>query len=323
MAIPNSTWTEITSTTLADYRETLADNVLAHIPFLKRLQEKGNTDEANGGYTLLENLMYAENGTFSWYNGYMQLNVAASNTISSAQFDWRQANANVVISGLEQMQNNGREAKISLIKSRILGAEKTMQNNIGKSLFYSNTESSGLAIGGLQFLVPDLPTASSTVGGIAQDTNSWWQSQFYDFSTNSVTASATTIQHAMNLVWHKCLRGTDKPDAVVGGLTYYLYYLESLQTNQRFTDVNAKASAGFPGGIKYNTADMYYDPSETSGTRIYFLNTDYFHYRPHEDRNFVTDPEKASVNQDAVVIPVYWGGNLTCSNRSLQGVVCA
>ena len=64
MAIPTSTWTEITSTTLADYRETLADNVLKHVPFLKILQEKGNTDEADGGYTLLENLLYNTNSTF-------------------------------------------------------------------------------------------------------------------------------------------------------------------------------------------------------------------------------------------------------------------
>jgi hypothetical protein len=259
----------------------------------------------------------------SWYNGYMQLNVAASNTITSAQFDWRQANCNVVISGLEQMQNDGRERKFSLIKSRILGAEKTMQNNIGAALFYSNTENSGLSIGGIQYLVPDLPTAASTVGGIDQSQNAWWQSQYYSFSGNSVTASATTIQHALNLVWHRCLRGSDKPDVLVGGLTYYLYYLESLQSQQRFTDVNEKASAGFPSGIKYNTADMYYDPNETTGTRLYVLNSDYFHYRPHKERNFVTDPEKAAVNQDAVVIPVYWGGNLTCSNRSLQGVVCS
>ena len=28
-----------------------------------------------------------------------------------------------------------------------------------------------------------------------------------------------------------------------------------------------------------------------------------------------------SVNQDAVVIPLLWMGNLVCSNRSLQGIL--
>jgi len=31
------------------------------------------------------------------------------------------------------------------------------------------------------------------------------------------------------------------------------------------------------------------------------------------------DQDKA-INQDAVVIPILWMGNLVCSNRSLQGV---
>ena len=56
-AFPSTVWTEITSTTLADYREQMADNVLKHNPLLYRLQQKGNVDEAEGGYTLLENLI--------------------------------------------------------------------------------------------------------------------------------------------------------------------------------------------------------------------------------------------------------------------------
>jgi len=321
MAFPSSVWTEITATTLANYRKTLADNVLKHNPLLNKLSERGNVDPADGGYTILENLMYAENGTFQWYAGYQQLNISASDVISSAAYDWKQANANVSISGREQMINAGRAAQFDLVKSRILVAEKTMKNNVSASLFYSNTESGGLAIGGLQFLVPDLPT-SGTVGGIDAAAQTWWQSQYYDFSTAGVTASSSTIQHAMNLIYLQTLRGRDEVDLILSGKTYYTYYWESLQAQQRFTQ-SEKAKAGFPGGLKYMNADVFYDPSETTGTRMYMLDTEYFHFRPHKERNFITDPEKASVNQDAIVIPLYWGGNLTCSNRSLQGVICA
>jgi hypothetical protein len=321
-AYPSTVWTEITSTTLANYRETLADNVLKHNALLTRLQEKGNVDEAEGGYVLLENLMYEENGTFSWYAGYQVLNVSASDVVTSAQFDWKQANCNVSISGREQMQNSGREAKFDLVKSRILVAEKTMKNNISKSLFYSNTEAGGLAIGGLQFLVADSPI-TGTVGGIDSAAQTWWQSQYTSVAgLGAGAASATTIQGAMDTMYLKTLRGRDEVDLILAGNTYFKYYWNSLQTNQRFVKSD-EARAGFPGGIQFMNADVLYDPGETSGTRMYFLNTDYFHFRPHKDRNFITDPEKASVNQDALVVPVYWGGNLTCSNRSLQGVIIA
>jgi hypothetical protein len=41
----------------------------------------------------------------------------------------------------------------------------------------------------------------------------------------------------------------------------------------------------------------------------------------HPDARWTEDDEKVPVNQDAVVIPVYWMGQLVTSNRSLQGVL--
>lgn len=70
MAIPNTSYTEIITTTLANYRDKMADNVLQHNPLLLRLKKNGNTDAASGGTELLENLQYAENSTFSWYSGF-------------------------------------------------------------------------------------------------------------------------------------------------------------------------------------------------------------------------------------------------------------
>lgn len=319
MAIPNSTYTEIVTTTLDNYRDTLADNVLNHNPLLARLNRKGNTEEVTGGAKILENLMYAENGTISWYSGYETLSVEASDVLTSANFDWKQLNCNVTLSGLEEIQNDGKQAVHNLVKARIQVAEKTMQNAVAAALFYSNTENGGKAIGGLQHLISDLPT-SGTVGGIDRASNSWWSNQFYDFSTQGVTASSTTIQHAMNLSYLNCIRGTDMPDLVVAGSTYFTYYEESLQPQQRFTSAQT-AEGGFIS-YKYKGADVFYD-SNCAATRMYMINTDYFHWRPSAKRNFVTLDRKSAVNQDATVIPLYWAGNLTVSNPSLSAVICA
>ena len=164
MPIPSSSYTEIVTTTLANYRDRMADNVTNNIPLLNRLKKKGNTDAASGGTELLENLMYEENTTFSWYSGYETLSVEASDVLTSAAFAWKQANCNVTISGLEMLKNASDERVFNLIESRIKVAERTMMNQIAAALFYSNTENSGKSIGGLQHLVADLPT-SGTVGG--------------------------------------------------------------------------------------------------------------------------------------------------------------
>ena len=57
---------------------------------------------------------------------------------------------------------------------------------------------------------------------------------------------------------------------------------------------------------------------------MYFLNTNYIFYRPHRDRNMVPlDPDRFSVNQDAMVKLIGWAGNMTLSNGRLQGVLTA
>jgi hypothetical protein len=319
MAIPNSSYTELITTTIDNYRDALADNILNHNPLLARLNKKGNAEPVSGGVKILENLMYAENGTGRWYNGYETLDVAASDVLTSASFDWKQLNCNVTISGLEEIQNSGKQAMHNLLKSRIMVAEKTLQNMVASALFYSNTEQGGKAIGGLQHLVADLPT-SGVVGGIDRASNTWWANQYYDFSAASVTASSTTIQHAMNLTYLNCVRGTDKPDLVIAGSTYFTYYEESLQPQQRFT--SAKEADGGFDSYKYKSADVIYD-SNCAATRMYLLNSDYIHFRPAADRNFVTLDRKSAVNQDATVVPLFWMGNMTLSNASLQGVICA
>lgn len=254
-----------------------------------------------------------------WYSGYETLAVEGSDVLTSSNFDWKQANANVTMSGLEELQNAGKQAVHNLVKSRIMVAEKTMQNNVAAALFYANTEHGGKAIGGLQHLIADLPT-SGTVGGIDRSSNVWWRNQYYDFSGESVTASNSTITPAMNRTYLRCTRGTDSIDLVVAGETYFTYYEESLQAQQRFMS-ETKAAGGF-NAYKYKNADVVYD-SNCAATRMYMLNTDYLHFRPHENRNFVTLDRKSSVNQDATVVPIYWAGNLTCSNASLQGVIVA
>ena len=61
-------------------------------------------------------------------------------------------------------------------------------------------------------------------------------------------------------------------------------------------------------------------PSNT----MYMLNTKYLHWRPHARRNMVPlDPERFSVNQDAMVKLIGWAGNMTLSNAFLQGILSA
>lgn len=306
---------ELVATTLRNRQGMLADNVSNHNALFRRLNEKGNVRTADGGRTILEELMYAENGTVQWYSGYEVLSTVVSEVMDAAEFNWKQLAGNVVISGLEgEVQNSGRERVINLLESRIRNLEISLRNTAATAVYADGTGNSGKEFGGLQLLVADDPTASSSIGGINQNTYSWWRNQ----TSGDVTLSSSTITGEMNDLWLACVRGTDKPDLIPADANTYSFYEASLQQYQRFSSPDM-ADAGFTN-LKYKTADVVYD-DQCPANHMYFLNTEYLALRPHADRQFVPLDRRASINQDATVIPVVFAGNMTVSNRSLQGVI--
>ena len=323
MASPNLS--EIITTTLRNRTGKLADSVSKNNALLARRLEKGRVETADGGRTIVQEIEYAENGTFKRYAGYDLLNITPSDVFTSAEFDWKQAAAAISISGLEQMQNSGKEVVIKLLAKRITNAQKTLRNNIAVDCYSDGTADAGKQIGGLQLCVSSTPT-SGTVGGINRATWSFWQNQKYaGVADGGAAVSASNIQSYMNALWLKTVRGSDHPDLIVTDNTYYGFYLQSLQTIQRITS-DKMASAGFTS-LKYMNADVVLDGGYGGGapaSKMYFLNTDYIFLRPHAQRNFVEiGGDRVNPNQDAIVKLIGWMGNMTISNSFLQGVLIA
>lgn len=312
---------EIVSTTLRNRTGKLADNVAANTALLLRLKEKGKIKPVSGGRTIVQELEYAENSTFMWYSGAETLSTAQSDVITAAEFDWKQAAVAVVMTGLEEIQNSGKEQVIDLLEARISNAEKTMMNNISVGVYSDGTGAGGKQIGGLQLLVAGTPT--NTVGGINANTYSFWRNIAFDATTDG-TAAATSgnIQSYMNRVYIQLVRGTDKPDLITADNNYFRLYLESLQAIQRITD-DKLGQAGFMN-LKYMGADVVLDGGQGGDAptnSMYFLNTDYIYFRPHSKRNMVPLERRDSFNQDVMAQFIVFAGNMTVSNRALQGVL--
>ena len=318
MASPNSSFTEIVTTSLQGYSGELADNVTNHNALLRAIDKKGNKQVANGR-SIVQELEYAENSTVMWYSGAETLDTSPSEVFSAAEYNYKQLAGNVTITGLEQIQNSGKEAVHNLLKSRMKNLEKSLRNTMATALYADGTGTGGKEIGGLQLIVAD--TNTNTVGGIS-GSNSFWRNYVTDMSSATVagaSASTSNIQHGMNLTWINTIRGSDKPDIIVADSQMYLFYLESLTANQRFMD-DKGAGAGFTNLVYQGNVPVIYD-DQCPAKHMYFLNTDYLFIRPAKGREFVPLGEKSSVNQDALVMPVVWAGNMTCSNRAMQGVL--
>jgi len=250
--------------------------------------------------------------------------------IGAAQYTLKQAAVPVSMSGLEMLQNDGKEKRIDLMDARLSVAESTLANIITQGCYSDGTIFNGKAIVGLDAAVEATVTSSqsSTYAGISRSTFPFWRSQCT--STTATINTAATCQAVMNALYATTIRGSDNPDFGIMDNTFWADFMASLQNIQRFTD-SRKASLGFQS-IQYMNADIYLDGGiggfagdavSTHGT-FYLLNSKYLKFRPHKERNFVAlSPKRYAVNQDAEVAILAWAGALTVSGAQFQGRVVA
>lgn len=338
MASPNLS--EIVTTTLRNRSGKLADSVSRNNAVLTRLNSKGKVKPFGGGRTIVQEIEYANNATYKRYSGYEVLNIAPSDVFTAAEYPIRQAAIAVSMSGLEMLQNSGKEAVIDLLDSRITNAERTFKNGLSYDIYSDGTLTGQIT--GLQALISTSPT-SGTVGGIDRTSWSFWQNQKYSAVTDGGAAlNAANVYGYMLALYQKLVRGADRPDLIVADNISWGLYNQSLHAIQRIT--NESTDVGKSGflNLKFMDCDVVMDggyqgttsDGNTFGTNgagavggapastMFFINSDYLFFRPHRDRNMVPlDPDRFSVNQDAMVKLMGWAGNMTLSNAFLQGVL--
>src|SRR5438067_1896145 len=88
---PSSTLNEIVTTTLRNRTGHLADNISYNNALLLRLKKRGKVKPVSGGRTIVQELEYAQNGTFKRYSGYEAVNISPSDVFTGAEFNYAQA----------------------------------------------------------------------------------------------------------------------------------------------------------------------------------------------------------------------------------------
>ena len=323
MASPNATFTELVTTTFRKHKTTLTDNVTKNNALLAKLKKKGMITTTSGGLSIAIPLEYAENSTYQRYSGFDVLNTQQSDVMTAAEYQWRQIALNVVASGRELRINSGPERIINLAKARLKNAMHTFNNNFSSDIYSSGALAN--QIGGLQALVADAGTG--TVGGIDSSTWTFWKNTVQSAAAplqggGAIAPGPTTMESLMLPLYMALVRGNDQPDLIVSSNEYFAFYEQSQTSIKRYTN-DTTADGGFVS-LKYKGCDVIFDGnSGIPAAHMYFLNTDYIGIEVHRDANLTINDEVSPYNQDAVVIPILWMGNMTVSNRALQGVLKA
>ena len=311
MAAGNTNFDALLSTTLANYRDQLTDNVFTARPLTYFLMDKGRIRMLDGGTKIVEPLIYGQNSTVGSYSGYDTISLTAQAGISAAEYDWKQYAASIAISGIEEAKNNGEAEIINLLEAKIMQAEESMREGFNQMFFGDGTGNSGKNWNGLGNIVE----SGNTVGGIdsSDALNDWWRS----YEEN--TAGALTLAQ-MATAYNSVSVGNDHPDMVLTTQTLFEKYEALLQPQLRYTDTKT-ADAGFQN-LLFKAAPVTYDAHAPAGT-MFFLNSKYLTLVGHSGKWFSQTEFVRPENLDAQYALIMCYGNLTCRNRKKQGKLTA
>ena len=307
----NANFDALLSTTLANYRDQLTDNIFTARPLTYFLQDKGRIRMLNGGTKIVEPLIYGESSTVKSYSGYDSISLTAQTGITAAEYEWKQYAASIAISGIEEAKNNGEQEIINLLEAKIMQAEESMREGFNRMFYADGTGNSNKDWNGLGNLVE----ASGTVGGINRATtgNEYWKSYEENTATALTLAQLSTGYNSVSV-------GNDHPDMVLTTQTLFEKYEALLQPQLRYTDTRT-ADAGFQN-LLFKAAPVVYDEHCTAGV-VYFLNSKYLTLVGHSGKWFSQTEFVRPEDLDARYALIMCYGNLTCRNAAKQGKLTA
>lgn len=312
----------IGATTMQIMRKQLADAIFKANPTAYWLLRSGRVRMESGGKFIQTPLMYAKNTTIKSYRGYDILNVNPSEEITAARYQWRQAAGSVVISGLEELENAGEAALLSILKTKLRVLEMSFREWLNEKLHAATSaKDTARDILGLAEIIENTAEASQgTLGGISKTTYSWWRNRRSAISTATYAYTDRPLTKGLIQFVNNCSKGLTSPDLLITDQTTYEdYEKENMEFLRYMPQDQNMLNIGFQNQ-KFKGITMMWDEAATADL-VYALNTEFLEFVIHRARNFVMTPFVKPHNQDARTAQMLFAGNLTCSNCRFQGVL--
>jgi hypothetical protein len=330
------------SQSLAADAKRLHDNIGASNPFFYEIMKRDLYQGEDGGTNIEIQLMY-QLASMDWYSAYDELPTTPIDGVTKALYDWAQAAVPVAYHMKEVKQN--KKKLIDLVDTKMTQAELGFQEGFSQALMWGGKPAGGnlitvptssvngaSGINPLPLLIAYDPTASVTIGGLNQNTYSWWRNK-------TKTSAATTYDGLIlefNQIFNSSALGTGgEPKLVSLDQVSYELFVHAYWIHYRKT-MDSDANYPFTNSIfrqarvvmDEKVPDVYSDATAaTTYGSAFFINPTFFKVKYDNDSNFSMLKDENGktfqkpVNQDARVGHMAWMGQTCVSNRRKQGVL--
>jgi hypothetical protein len=301
------TFDQLSGITERKFIPKLVDNIFDSDVLLQRAKKKGYYEKIDGGLSIMQPLGYAQLSSSGWYDGGESLDTSDNETMTAAEYQWKQSYANITITRKDELKNSGDAGKVKLVKAKTQLAEKTLTDVLQTAIYNSGTDvKAPVGLGSI------IGTAN-TIGGISQSTNSWWAAQV-DSTTTTLTLGAMQTLH------NSCSINQESPTIGIGTRAMYNRYYALLQPQQRFMDKEV-ANGGF-SSLMFNGMPIVVG-SKVPANNLLFINENYFHIYCHKEEDMRFEPFQKPTNQNVKTAKIYWMGSIGSSNNRMHGKLSA
>lgn len=295
------TWDQVSGITEKKFLPKLYDNVFYTSPALMRMKKK-SYKKLDGGTSIMIPLEYDDLTSSGWYTGADTLSTSDNETMTAAEYTWKQLYANITITRRDELINSGDSQKVDLVKSKMKNAEKTMASLMATGIYNDGTTNN--AIVGMRAII----NTSSTIGGISQSSYTWWAAQL-DSSTTTFSISALQSSYT------SATFNNESPTVIFATKANYNRYYGQLQPQQRFMD-SETAKGGF-SSLMFNGVPFIAD-DYCPTNNIILLNENYIHLCVHKDEDMRFSGFQKPENQNIRLGQIFWMGALGSSNNRMH-----
>ncbi len=325
MSNPTYGTTGLLSTTIEKWMKQFQEQIFSTKVLLWILTKENKIQNADGGLTIVEPLVYDEAANVGSYADYDVFATDPNKGLSAAEFPWRQFYGLIHISGIELAMNSGEPAILKLLEARLQQLEMTMSETINKQLWSDGAGNGGKDFDGISAIISALNPSWGNLGGIDRTANAYWRA----LATDHGAGGGSTLVAAMRTVYNTVSEGNDHPTHLVGNQVVFELYEDQLVDQARYMNMDM-ADGGFQNllfkGRPFtfdNFADFGFTDAALAHAKdpIWFLNTKYLTMRKLAETWFKPSDMLQPTNQDAFYKNILSYGNLTSNYPGRQGVL--
>lgn len=333
------------------YMPVLYDNIFkkSH-PLLAILKGKAKTFN---GREIVVPIEYADGGSSAWGDQHglgSAYTPAIAEIAKTASYVPTMLTGHFLLTKEETLLMNSPQAIKNIVGAKVKNLQKGLEKKVAENVFATSLTTD--AFNPVAVLCDD----SSTVGGLAPGSNSWWKTPVLTFanfsdasgdsgdsdSTVDSIAEADMVDASKNTYILRILaKGVanakaqtgENPDLIV--CPQYIYDLIENEIDPRKTGSKMSERMGSMGftGLNFRGIDIVADQDMVTAQvdssassvgydgRIYFLNTNYLHMFFNSGAKFTASDMVEDTRSNTFVQKVHTYGNLAITNRKAHCVV--